>query len=179
MHSYRTKGQPLPIPVTSGQYATLPVGRYPATLDEVYETFVKNAPFRPRRELIFRALTLYIDLVSAEFSTSRYWIDGGFVTHKTWEEPEDADVLVVVPPGEHGKVMTPEFLPHWTLLQTQPAQPRVYADKVHPMGGLLDCFILPDAPQVLSVWDIRWSSVRDQQHNVVPDARKGYLEVSA
>jgi hypothetical protein len=51
----------LPIPATSGQYATLPGGRQPATLDEVYEAFVVNAPFRPRREVIFRALTFYID----------------------------------------------------------------------------------------------------------------------
>jgi hypothetical protein len=169
----------LPIPATSGQYATLPVGRHAATLSEVYDAFVVNAPYRPRRELIFRALSLYIDLVSAEFSSSRYWIDGGFVTHKGWEEPEDADVVVVVPPGEHGKVMTAEFLPYWTLLQAQPAQPNVYADKVHPMGGLIDAFILPDQPAVLGVWDVRWSSVRDQQHNVVPGARKGYVEVSA
>ena len=169
----------MPIPATSGQYATLPVGRHPATLNEVYESFVEQAPFRPRRELIFRALTLYIDLVSAEFSTCRYWIDGGFVTHKPWEQPEDADIVVVVPPGEHGKVMTPEFLPFWTLLQTQPAQPSVYADKVHPMGGLIDAFILPDQPLVLRPWDILWSRVRDEHHNEVPGAHKGYLEVSA
>lgn len=90
----------MPIPPTGGQYVTLPVGRHPATLNEVCETFVEQAPFRPRRELIFRALTLYIDLVSAEFSTCRYWIDGGFVTHKPWEPPEDADVRVVVPQAE-------------------------------------------------------------------------------
>ncbi|OBJ73334.1 hypothetical protein [Mycobacterium sp. 1274756.6] len=148
-------------------------------MDEVYESFVENAPFRPRRELIFRALALYIDLVSAKFSTSRYWIDGGFVTHKTWAEPEDADVVVVVPPSEHGRVLTPEFLPYWTLIGTQPSQPSVYSDKVHPMGGLIDGFIEPDVPQILGVWDYRWSTVRDEQHNEVPGARKGYLEVRA
>jgi hypothetical protein len=51
---------------------TLPAGRHTATLNEVYETFVQLAPFRDRRELIFRALALYIDLVSPEFSTCRY-----------------------------------------------------------------------------------------------------------
>lgn len=139
---------------------------------------MEQAPFRPRRELVFRALQLYIDLISPEFSSIRIWIDGGFVTHKTWEQPEDADIVVVVPPSEHGKVMTPEFLPLWTLLNVQPSQPSVYADKVHPMGGLIDAFIEPDIPQVLGVWDYRWSSVRDEQHNEVPGERKGYLEVS-
>jgi hypothetical protein len=171
-------GQTVPIPATSGKYATLPVGRHTATLSEVYETFVERAPFRDRRELIFRALTLYIDLVGPKFSTSRYWIDGGFVTHKKWEEPEDADVVVVVPPGEHGKVRTPEFLPFWTLLDMGAKQPRVSAGKVHPMGGLIDGFILPDNPLQLRPWHLRWSSVRDDKHNVVPGARKGYLEVS-
>jgi hypothetical protein len=169
----------VPIPPTSGKYATLPVGRHAATLDEIHESFVEHAPFRERRELIFRALSLYIDLVSPKFSASRYWIDGGFVTHKKWEEPEDADVLVVVPPEEHGKVISPEFLPFWTLMQTRPVQPSVYADKVHPMGGLIDGFIEPDNPTILRVWDLRWSSVRDEDHNVVPGVRKGYLEVSA
>ena len=167
------------IPGTSGRYGILPVGRHPATLEEIYKAFVEEAPFRERRELIFRALTLYVDLVSAEFSSSRFWIDGGFVTHKLWEAPEDADVVVVVPPGEHGKVLSPEFLPFWTLLDVTPAQPGVFASKVHPMGGLVDGFILPDVELVLRPWDVRWSSVRDEQHNVVVGESKGYLEVSA
>jgi len=141
--------------------------------------FVEQAPFRERRELIFRALTLYIDLVSAEFTTSKYWIDGGFVTHKTWEQPEDADIVVVVPPGEHGKVLAAEFLPLWSLLEVLPTQPAVYSDKVHAMGGLIDTCILPDQPLVLRPFDLLWSKVRDENHNEVLGVRKGYLEVSA
>jgi hypothetical protein len=169
----------LPIPATGGQYATLPVGRHVATLDEVYASFVEGAPFRPRRELIFRALSLYIDLVSPEFSSSRYWIDGGFVTHKTWEQPEDADIVVVVPPSEHGKVWDADFLPLWSLLEVLPKQPAVYSDKVHAMGGLIDTFILPDEPVQLRPFDLLWSKVRDENHNEVLGVRKGYLEVSA
>nr|WP_157886188.1 hypothetical protein [Mycobacteroides saopaulense] len=140
---------------------------------------MENAPFRPRRELIFRALTLYVDLVSAEFSTCRFWVDGGFVTHKAWEEPEDADIVVVVPPSEHGKVTSPEFLPLWTMLGVFPDQPGVYSEKVHPMGGLIDGFFLPDVAIILKPWDEKWSSVRDETHTVVPGVRKGYLEVSS
>ncbi|KAA1431089.1 MULTISPECIES: DUF6932 family protein [Mycolicibacter] len=162
----------MPIPATSGQYAVLPAGRHAATLDEVYEAFVVNAPFRPRRELIFRALTLYIDLVSPQFSTCRFWINGGFVTHKTWAEPEDADVVVVVPSGEHSKVTQPTFMPLLTLGSNA-------GDKVHPMGGLIDGFVAAaDNPAALMTWDLMWSSVRDEQHNVVTGVSKGYLEVS-
>lgn len=161
----------LPIPATTGQYAVLPVGRHSATLDEIYESFVVNAPFRPRRELIFRALTLYIDLVSPHFSTCRFWINGGFVTHKPWAAPEDADVVVVVPSGEDSKVSQPGFMPLLTL-------PSNTGDKVHPMGGLIDSFVAADAPALLAPWDLQWSSVRDEQRNVVADVSKGYLEVS-
>jgi hypothetical protein len=91
----------------------------------------------------------------------------------------DADVVVVVPPGEHGKTWTPEFLPFWTLIGVQPSQPSVFAGKVHAMGGLIDGFFLPDVPVVLDPWHLRWSRVRDEKHNVVPHVRKGYLEVSA
>jgi hypothetical protein len=147
------------------------VGRHNATLDEVYEAFVENAPFRPRRELIFRALKLYIDLVSAQFTTCRYWVNGGFVTHKTWEEPEDADVVVVIPPGEHAQVTQPGFLPLLSLPST--------AGKVHPMGGLIDAFVALDLPPALAPWDLLWSKVRDQHHNEAPGVHKGYLEVNA
>nr|WP_131812162.1 hypothetical protein [Mycobacterium mantenii] len=129
-----------------------------------------NAPFRPRRELIFRALTLYIDLVSPQFTTCRYWINGGFVTHKPWAEPEDADVVVVVPPEEHAKVTHPDFMPLLTLESN--------AGKVHPMGGLIDGFVAMDHPVALSTWELTWSSVRDEQHNVVPGVNKGFVEVS-
>lgn len=162
----------MPIPATGGQYAILPPGLHAATLNEVYETFVEQAPFRPRRELIFRALTLYIDLVSPQFTACRYWINGGFVTHKPWAEPEDADVVVVVPPGEHTKVTQPDFMPLLTLGSNA-------GDKVHPMGGLIDGFVAIDHPAALAPWNIMWSSVRDEHHNVVTGVNKGFLEVSA
>ncbi|MBS1696621.1 MAG: hypothetical protein JST91_30940 [Actinobacteria bacterium] len=132
---------------------------------------MEQAPFRPRRELIFRALALYVDLVSPQFTACRYWINGGFVTHKPWAEPEDADLVVVVPPGEAAKVTQPEFLPLLSLPST--------AGKVHPMGGLIDSFVAIDHPMALSPWELTWSSVRDQHHNVVPGVSKGFLEVSA
>jgi hypothetical protein len=46
------------------------------------------------------------------------------------------------------------------------------------MGGLIDGFIAPDVPVVLSAWHNQWSSVRDETHNIVSGIEKGYLEVS-
>ena len=63
------EGVRLTIPDPSGPYATLPVGRHPATFDEIYEKFVVGAPFSERRELIFEALTLYAKVLATEFST--------------------------------------------------------------------------------------------------------------
>ena len=85
---------------------------YGATLNELYETFVEQAPFRPRRELIFRALSLYAELVWQESPEARLWIDGGFATHKVWEAPEDADVVVIVPLRDYRKfIFTDSLMP--------------------------------------------------------------------
>ncbi len=166
------------IPGCSGPYSTLPAGRHPATLAELYDSFVLNAPFRDRRELIYRALTLHTDLMAARFSALRLWIDGGFTTHKPWAEPEDVDVVAVVPPGELGRAMEDQALPLSTLQGVFSGSPGVMTNKLHPMGGLMDVFILPDIPAVLTPWDTTWSQVKDSSGNLVPGATKGYLEVT-
>ncbi|MBJ8342821.1 hypothetical protein JGU71_28415 [Antrihabitans sp. YC3-6] len=128
---------------------------------EIYEHFVQNAPFRERRELIFRALTLHADMVANVFSNARLWVDGGFVTHKSWAEPEDADVVVVVPQGEIARATEDKNLPLSTMQGVLSTKPSATTPKLHPMGGLLDVFIQPDVPVLLDPWHRIWSLVRD------------------
>lgn len=157
----------------------MPVGRHPATFAEIHEAFVVNAPFRPRRELIFRALTLYADLVGEVYSTARLWIDGGFVTLKQWAAPEDADVVVVVPLAEYvAKAGAESNLPLLTLQGVFSTKPNASTAKLHPMGGLLDSFIQPDIDVMLAPWDLTWMSVKDENGLIVPGQAKGYLEVA-
>jgi hypothetical protein len=167
------------IPACDGDYATLPPGTHQASLDEIYQSFVVEAPFRPRRELIHQAIVLYTSLVKSAFSDARIWIDGGFVTHKPWAEPEDADIVVVVPLEEYvAKANDPRWFPLWTFLNATSSEPPRWTEKLHPMGGLLDTFLVPDVEAVLGIWDQRWSSVNGPDGNLVPGVTKGYLEVN-
>lgn len=168
------------IPNCSGPYGVLPEGRHPATFDEIYDRFVVEAPFRERRELIFQALTLHAKLVASTFGRARLWIDGGFVTHKTWAEPEDADVAVLVPMSEYARAAEDKNLPLWTVLGVAGEINRqpVGTLKLHPMGGLMDAFWLPDGvPSLAAAWDGLWSRVRDEHGDEVVGLKKGYLEV--
>jgi hypothetical protein len=165
------------IPECGGQYATLPVGRHAATMEEIYEDFVVAAPFRPRRELIFRALELQLDLLREYFTDAKVWINGGFATKKPWAAPEDADIVVVVPLVQYSKAMEDRCLPLWTLQNVTASPPDATTSKLHPMGGLIDAFCIPDMPAALDAWDRNWSLVKDEDGQLLPGVNKGYLEV--
>lgn len=169
----------LAIPATGGPHATLPPGRHVATFAEVYERFVEQAPFRGERELIYDALRLYAKVVEKEFSDVTLWINGGFVTHKSWA-PKDADVVAVVPMSDYTNMCSnADCLRYLTLQGVMVAVPQTSAPvpRVQPMAGLIDGFVVPDDPVQLAVWELTWSTVTDQNKNVVPGVQKGYLEV--
>ncbi|MGV7277004.1 DUF6932 family protein [Mycobacterium kansasii] len=175
----RTGGS-LPIPATSGQYATLPAGRHQATFDEVYQHFVVSAPFRERRELIYEALRLYAKIVASEFSDVTLWINGSFVTHKS-SAPNDADVVAVIPMADYTNMCSStdclRFLTLQGVLVANP-QTALPVDRIQPMAGLIDSFVVPDDPIFTDPWDHVWSRVSDQNKNLLPEnIRKGYLEV--
>jgi hypothetical protein len=171
----------LAIPATTGPYATLPVGRHQATFEEVYEHFVENAPFRDRRELIYEALRLYAKVVAGEVSDVTFWINGGFVTHKPWAPPNDADVVAVIPMVDYANMCSStDCLRLLTLQGVIVANPRTtgVVPRIQPMVGLIDGFVAPDDPIQTAVWDHDWSRVTDQHKNLLPPSvRKGYLEV--
>jgi hypothetical protein len=168
-----------PIDPTTGLLPEAP-DPHRATLDEVYLAFVTAAPFPERRELIFNALSLYARLIWAIYPDARLRIDGGFVTHKTWAEPEDIDVAVVCP------TITPAQRDAATeagLFSIGGAQGVVHRRKVgpiqklHPMGGLVDAFYVPekDVPY-REFFEDYWST--ETGPNKQPTGRrKGYVEV--
>lgn len=166
------------IPTCEGPFAILPPGRHRATITDIYQRFVEEAPFRERRELIFRALTLLIDIVAAEYPKARFWIDGGFTTQKDWEAPEDADVVVLLPVKDASAVAADETAMGWVTLHNVSAVDRS-TKKLHPFGGLLDVFPTAATEGQLEYWDDLWSWVRGPDRKRVPGASKGYLEVLA
>lgn len=150
----------------------LPPGLHAATLDEIEERFVDNAPFADRRGHVFHAFRLWHEVLTSILPNARFWMDGGFVTHKSWSAPSDVDVTVMVKP-EDLRGLSDEQEKRLQSLFTSPGPPRQ-----QPMSGLVDAFLClrGDVPKTL-YWREHWSTVMDADRNAVPDAVKGFLEV--
>lgn len=78
----------------------LPPGRHPATLDEVFQRFVDDAPHAEHRGRIFRALEVYLDRLVELAGPGTVWLDGGFVTHKD-APPHDVDLAYLCRDAAH------------------------------------------------------------------------------
>lgn len=151
----------------------LPVGRWPATLDEVYQRFVVEAPFRDEREKVWAAFRLWCDLVWNLLPDSPMWIDGGFVTHKTWAAPHDVDVAVVTKQSIYNQAIDNRWRGQlWTTNNSSDKTQRV-----QPMGGYVDGFPVIRGLHDPRIFEQTWTTVTDQNGDVIKGAVKGYLEV--
>jgi hypothetical protein len=158
----------------------LPAGIHQASLDEVEELFVEQAPFRDERREIWSAFQLYVGMLRKLVPSATIWVDGGFVTHKTWA-PADMDLAVLLD-GSHVSALTPEQLQRLTQLMTlqgvRVTSPLTAAARLQPMGGLIDAFVLEASdPHGRQFWESTWSRVYDQNKVLVPGKSKGFVEV--
>ncbi|GMA31568.1 DUF6932 family protein [Litorihabitans aurantiacus] len=146
----------------------LRIGRHRATLAEVEETFVYRAPFVHERKVLWEAFSVYRSLIGRYLPSVRYWINGGFATHKAWAPPDDIDVCVIAPPADYeaaGPVLFDLF--------TDTGPPRV-----QPMSGLVDAFPMPGGlKEDGAYWYDLWSQVRGADGNRDYSRSKGFLEV--
>lgn len=162
---------PLP-PMTADGYLPAAAGPYFATIDEVRGIFVDAAPNQARRERVFRALGIWMELVGELYGSGRVWIDGGFVTHKA-DAPDDVDVAFL--PDDRERATTAIASAHGLGLLTMQ---NLMCDigsviRLQPVGGLVDAFLV-DAEDDLDVENAAWlfSQVKGVKH-----ARKGFVEV--
>jgi hypothetical protein len=150
---------------------------------EIHSTFVEKAPSiageSRRRELICDALDLYIRLVTRRFDDPIIWVDGGFVTHKTWAEPDDADVVTLVRPAQLQRGFTERALALQTLdVASLSVSNRMLTDRViKPMGALLDGYIDANTDARRGYWQSWLASVRRPDGSISDDAEKGFIEV--
>lgn len=156
----------------------LPPGVHRTAVDQLRERFVDDAPFPKERSRVFGAFEVYTELVWALFPTARLWVNGGFVTHKTWAAPGDIDVAVLAPTADINARYA-ESLSLWTLggvsVQTLNLQG---VPRIQPMGGLIDGFCVPDdVPPAVAYWNDLWSRVIDENKAQVPGKMKGFVEV--
>ena len=165
----------MPIPPTSGLYGLLPEGKHPATMEEIADIFVENAPFHvAERRVIFAALRVWTELMSKIIPSYRMWVDGGFATHKDWAAPSDVDVVVLVSSDDLNALDSDGQKLFESLLTRQVGG----GNRQQPMGGLVDGFyvVRGDVDQTV-YWKEFWSNVNDSRKARVDGVRKGFLEV--
>jgi len=166
------------IPAVHPTSGFLPLGAHFATLADVHQRFVSDAPHEARRQQIFDALVVYFDWLRALFPTGLALVDGGFTTHKL-DAPHDVDVVIFPDDPTHMSTWTEQqFMDFQGLMTLQDVivggQDAAYFKRIQPLAGLLDGFIA--APEREQMWRRTWSSVRGAGDSFVPD-QKGYLEV--
>jgi hypothetical protein len=163
----------------------LPAGVYPATLAEVRQRFVDQAPesTRERRTLIFEALDLHLKVVKRLFTGHdiSIWLDGGFVTHKPMP-PRDADIACLVPGAALSVAQREAALPLWTLADVTArwggSGPVISTAKLHTLGGLTDAFVVNrDNVSNVELARRQFSQVLGSDRMEIASLEKGFVEV--
>lgn len=144
--------------------------RHKATAAEVEATFVHGAPFPERRATIWRAFLAWHALVKPLLPGARVWLDGGFVTYKTWAEPHDVDVVII---ADLSVWVARDQVALWPLL-TDNSDPN---NRLQPMSGLVDAFAAAAVQPDLAIWADTWTSVMLPDRTISQDRRKGFVEV--
>lgn len=151
----------------------LPDGIHATTLDEIEERFVVAAPFSDQRRIVFDAFKVWYAIVSPHLTGARFWIDGGFVTHKPWAAPSDVDVTVMAKTSDVNALPV-EVQDRIFGLLTE----RTATGKVQPMSGMVDAFLFARGDVDTTVgWINDWKTVLDENRDPIPNMVKGFLEV--
>lgn len=169
------------IPPVDPVSGLLPVGIHQADLGEVYDVFVADAPFEEDRRLLFSAMSVYLDIVWKRFKKPRILLNGGFVTHKEWAAPKDADFAIGLENGEFKAMMSTPNLGLLTLIDVSIQRPiSIGLRTLQPMAGLVDSYAFPkNLKNQVDYWENHWGKVTDSDKKEIPGLRKGYLEVIA
>ena len=174
----------LPALVGSPAGRVLPPAPFPhthqASLEELYERFVEQAPFRESRERLFQALRLYLDDVLSFAPVHSAWINGGFITLKEWGPPQDIDLVLKVSATEMN-MLSAELRKRFRRAMTLPSgidQSGKDLGKTAPMNGMIDAYYLLDNQmEDARRWHAQWSSLRGPEGHTLDDTHKGFVEV--
>jgi hypothetical protein len=123
---------------------------------------------------------MFADLIWAVYPDARLRIDGGFVTHKAWAEPDDVDIAVVCPtisPAQRDAAISAGLFS--ILGATGQVHRRQIStiEKLHPMGGLIDSFYVPEKDHEYREFLEDYWSTETGPDKRPTGRRKGYVEV--
>lgn len=157
----------------------LPDGIHRASMDDIYERFVLDAPERDHRETLFSAFQTYYRLVKRFLPSGAMWVDGGFGTRKA-TAPHDVDV--VLHPSDWAQLEALDdqaetdflgLLTHQDIIVGSLGP--IWLPRLQPVGGALDSFLC--YPGQEPMWMETWSSVKGDDGLIVDGASKGFAEV--
>lgn len=160
------------IPVFERGAHYLPPGIHPATLDAIENAFVEGAPYPKQRRIVFDTFRVWFEIVSDILPDARFWINGGFVTHKDWAPPDDVDVVILAKQHDLNSLDSEQQELLASLMTvTEPV-------RIQPMSGMVDAFICVrgDIDWTL-IWRETWSTLTDRDKEPVQGIQKGFLEV--
>lgn len=155
----------------TGEHGTLEPRIHRATLPEIEQVFVHEAPFAEQRAPIFAALNAWVASIDMLLPGARLWLDGGFITHKSWAAPSDADIVAHHPN---------EIAEAWSEAQVRLLKGMLTNGDTgeRPMGGLIDAYWFASGnSQSSSYWKDLWTRVRGRDGLEVIGHSKGFVEV--
>lgn len=163
----------LPEMCLDGLFPVLPSGKHGVRLDDLYDRFVTQAPYREERERIWIAFRAWHQQAAGYFPGASVFIDGGFVTWKPWEPPSDIDVTIFARKEQF------VALESWR-------RPELFNDTIDgttevrkPQNGLVDAhWAIRGIPQKVDYWTYYFSRVRGKSGEILDGATKGFLEVT-
>lgn len=168
------------LPALDPILGTLPPNPLPyrVTMSDVHSLFVASAPFKERRERLFQAFSLFADTVWDELPKALLWVDGGFVTHKTWGEPHDVDVAIVADDVtvESKRRLATQGLLTFADIDGKINEKDLRVGKLAPFGGMVDSYLASSTTAAMYRW--QWSRVRGPDGEIIPNVTKGFLEVA-
>lgn len=158
----------------------LPPGAHRTDQAGIYERLVQGERNREIRESLFRALVLHLEMLQELVPHGTAWIDGGFCMRKE-EPPGDVDVVFFPEDWDafasRGDEVRDVLFGLLTLQGVIVEKPwSVALERIQPIGGRVDSFIQPPAPQVMGYWFELWSAVK-RDGAFERDKVKGFAEV--
>jgi hypothetical protein len=148
-------------------------GTHRASWDDIKQIFVINAPNSNVRADLYGELMKWVEAVQAILPISKFWVNGGFVTHKS-QIPEDIDVVAFSPCTS----FTVGNKTQLDSLRTQHGPKFGTKNKPIAFGEKIDTYIVPQTISMQVQWGLEWARVRDPETRMeIVGASKGFIVV--
>jgi hypothetical protein len=158
------------IPALVEATGALPLGRYPATLDEVASRYATN----DRRRKIWADFLKSTGMVRALATIHSVWLSGSYLTGK--DQPGDIDTVYWVTANDPRAMQALVLMTRQHALKTSGLDVDFYALPYEPTPGHRSVG-QRQYSEARGYWDDLWSRIKSTNPDIEKLIRRGYLEV--